>query len=166
MGHGRECAYSGCKKTTDKRSFGHVNRLSPSQLSSYSSWLKPQHDGVLCNCHYTLLRRLLAKQGNAQEDSAARMEALLSAPGIVDSLASSPSSPSTPFVITVSVPPLTTPIQANDLLLCRRCPPPPQPSLLLPLCAALPLPRYFVPINADVPVSSDMCSPCPVHCLA
>ena len=81
-----QCAYvdatgKQCKKTTDKRAFGHVNRLSPSQLSSYSSWLKPQHDGVVCNCHYTLLRRLLTKQSLAQEESSARMDALLSAPG-------------------------------------------------------------------------------------
>ena len=109
----RSCAYMSCKKTTDKRGFGQPRTLSHAQLSSYSSWLKPQHDGVLCNCHYTMLRRLLATQSLAQDESAARMEALLSAPGIVDSLASSPSSPSALSAIIVSFPPLTTPIQAQ-----------------------------------------------------
>ena len=113
VGSAQRCAYIDCKKTTDKRSFGHSHALSDAQLSLYSPWLKPEHDGVVCNCHYTLLRRLLAKQSLALEESAARMEALLSAPAIVDSLASSPSLPSPSSTVIVSIPPLTTLIQAQ-----------------------------------------------------
>jgi len=86
----KSCAYIDCKKTTDnKRAFGHINRLKD-DLSLYATWLKPQHDGVVCNCHYTTLRRLLDKQIQAQ--SVARMQQLLAAPEVVESSASSASS--------------------------------------------------------------------------
>jgi hypothetical protein len=50
------CAYSDCKKTTDdKRAFGQIHRLNDDQRSSYSAWLKQQHDGVVCHCHNTAL---------------------------------------------------------------------------------------------------------------
>jgi hypothetical protein len=37
-GHGPRCAYIDCKKTTDKKSFGHVNKLSDHHCVSYSAW--------------------------------------------------------------------------------------------------------------------------------
>jgi hypothetical protein len=43
------CAYIDCKKTTDKKSFGHVNKLSDHHCVSYSAWLKQQHDGAVRN---------------------------------------------------------------------------------------------------------------------
>ena len=61
-GHGRQCAYVGCNKTTDKRSFGQPRTLTADQLSSYSTWLKSPNDGAVCNYHHILLRRLLEKQ--------------------------------------------------------------------------------------------------------
>jgi len=83
-GHGKRCAYSACRKTTDdKRVFGHVNILTDEHQLMYSTWLKSQHDGVVCNCHYTSLRRQLAKQQQAR--SVARMAQLLAAPAVVDS---------------------------------------------------------------------------------
>jgi hypothetical protein len=87
-GHGKRCAYVDCEKTTDKRSFGHIHRLSDHHCSSYSPWLQLQHDGVVCNCHYTMLRRLLDKQLQAQAQSAARMEELLAAPEVVETQSS------------------------------------------------------------------------------
>ena len=39
-GHGPRCAYIDCKKTTDKRTFGQIHKLSDEQRSSYSAWLK------------------------------------------------------------------------------------------------------------------------------
>jgi hypothetical protein len=50
------CAYIGCQKRTDKKSFGHVNKLSDHHCVSYSAWLKQQHDGVVCHGQYTALR--------------------------------------------------------------------------------------------------------------
>jgi hypothetical protein len=85
------CAYSDCRKTTDnKRAFGHVNILTGEHRLLYSTWLKSQHDGVVCNCHYTALRRHLAKQ--QQERSVVRMAQLLAAPAVVDSTSSVESS--------------------------------------------------------------------------
>jgi hypothetical protein len=49
------CAYTDCKRTTDKRSFGRLRTLTDDQLSSYSTWLKTPHDGVMCDYHYTRL---------------------------------------------------------------------------------------------------------------
>ena len=81
------CAYESCKRRTDdKRAFGHVNTLTDHQQLVYSAWLKSQHDRVVCNCHYTSLRRQLAKEQQTQ--SAARMALLLAAvpaPAVVDS---------------------------------------------------------------------------------
>jgi hypothetical protein len=57
----KRCAYVDCNKTTDKRSFGRIRPLSPDQLSLFSSWLKTPNDGVVCDYHYTLLRRLLKR---------------------------------------------------------------------------------------------------------
>jgi hypothetical protein len=55
-GHGKRCAHIDCKKTTDdKRAFGRIYELKGDQCTLYSSWLKLDHDGVVCNCHYTLL---------------------------------------------------------------------------------------------------------------
>jgi hypothetical protein len=82
-GHGKQCAYVDCKRTTDKRAFGHINTLTAEHQLLYSTWLKSQHDGVVCNSHYTALRRQLAKQ--QQERSVARMAQLLAAPAVVDS---------------------------------------------------------------------------------
>ena len=81
------CAYESCKRRTDdKRAFGHVNTLTDHQQLVYSAWLKSQHDRVVCNCHYTSLRRQLAKEQQTQ--SAARMallRAAVPAPAVVDS---------------------------------------------------------------------------------
>ena len=78
------CAYIDCRKTSDnKRSFGQPRALAGHQLSSYSTWLKPIHDGVVCDRHCIALRRQLAKQ--QQERSVARMAQLLAAPAVVDS---------------------------------------------------------------------------------
>jgi hypothetical protein len=78
------CAYSDCRKTTDdKRAFGHVNTLTAEHRLVYSTWLKSQHDGVVCNCHYIALRRQLAKLQQAR--SVVRMAQLLAAPAVVDS---------------------------------------------------------------------------------
>ena len=80
------CAYESCKRRTDdKRAFGHVNTLTDHQQLVYSACLKSQHDRVVCNCHYTSLRRQLAKEQQTQ--SAARMALLLAAvpaPAVVD----------------------------------------------------------------------------------
>ena len=77
------CAYIDCRKTSDnKRSFGQPRALAGHQLSSYSTWLKPIHDGVVCDRHCIALRRQLAKQ--QQERSVARMAQLLAAPAVVD----------------------------------------------------------------------------------
>ncbi len=54
------CAYVGCQNRTDRSTFGRIRTLSPDQLSSFSSWLKSPNDGVVCDYHYTLLRRLLS----------------------------------------------------------------------------------------------------------
>ena len=89
------CAYADCKKTTDKSSFGPPRQLSVDQLASYSAWLRSPHDGVVCNCHYTMLRRLLDKQ--LQTQSAARMEELLAAPEVVETQ-SSTSIESSPYL--------------------------------------------------------------------
>jgi hypothetical protein len=81
------CAYANCKKTTDdKGAFGPPRHLSGDQLTLYSPWLRAAHDGVVCNCHYTMLRRLVAKQQQAR--SVARMEELLAAPHIIESSSS------------------------------------------------------------------------------
>ena len=85
-GHGTQCAYVDCKRTTDKRAFGHVNTLTAEHQLVYSTWLKSSHDGVVCNSHYIALRRQLTKQQQAQ--SVARMAQLLAAPAIVDSISS------------------------------------------------------------------------------
>ena len=61
-GHGTQCAYVDCKRTTDKRAFGHVNTLTAEHQLVYSTWLKSSHDGVVCNSHYIALRRQLTKQ--------------------------------------------------------------------------------------------------------
>jgi hypothetical protein len=53
----KRCAYIDCKKTTDKRSFGVVRQLKDDESTLYSTLLRSQHDGVVCNCHYTSLRR-------------------------------------------------------------------------------------------------------------
>jgi hypothetical protein len=82
-GHGKQCAHVDCKRTTDKRAFGQPRTLTGDQLSSYSTWLKPIHDGVVCDRHCIALRRQLARQ--QQERSVARMAQLLAAPAIVDS---------------------------------------------------------------------------------
>jgi hypothetical protein len=83
-GHGKRCAYSDCRKTTDdKRAFGQPRALSGDQLSSYFTWLKSSHDGVVCDRHYVALRRQLVRQ--QQERSVARMAQLLAAPAVVDS---------------------------------------------------------------------------------
>jgi hypothetical protein len=86
-GSTRHCAYIDCKKTTDKKSFGHVNKLSDHHCVSYSAWLKPQHDGVVCNAHYIQLRRLAEMQAlaQAQSDAAAAVQQLLAAHHAVDS---------------------------------------------------------------------------------
>jgi hypothetical protein len=88
------CAYLDCKKTTDKKSFGHVNKLSDHHCVSYSAWLKPQHDGVVCNSHYNMLRRLLERQEQAPSDAAAGVQQLLAAHHAVDSESSSSVQPS------------------------------------------------------------------------
>jgi hypothetical protein len=80
------CAYIVCKKTTDKHSFGHTHQLDDHHCASYSAWLKLEHDGVVCNSHYTMLRRLVARQQQAQ--SIERMEELLAAPHIIESSSS------------------------------------------------------------------------------
>ena len=81
------CAYAACKKTTaDKQTFGHRHQLDGHHCELYSAWLKPQHDGVVCNSHYTMLRRLVARQQQAQ--SVARMEELLAAPLLIESSSS------------------------------------------------------------------------------
>ena len=90
----KRCAYIDCKKTTDKRSFGVVRRLKDDELSLYSRWLTSPHDGVVCNCHYTMLRRELSKQ--QQGIAVARMEELLAAPAVVESSLSQELSSSTP----------------------------------------------------------------------
>ena len=93
------CAYIDCRKSSDnKRAFGHVNILTGAHQVMYSTWLKSQHDGVVCNCHYTSLRRQLAKQQQAR--SVARMAQLLAAPAFVESTSSveSSSSESAPSV--------------------------------------------------------------------
>jgi len=90
----QRCAYIDCKKTTDKRSFGPINILNDDQRSSYATWLKSEHDGVVCSCHYTALRRQLAKQ--QQTLAVERMEELLAAPAVVDSTPSVESSSSMP----------------------------------------------------------------------
>jgi hypothetical protein len=82
----KRCAYIDCKKTTDKHAFGKVRQLNDDQLLSYSTWLRSSHDGVVCNCHYTMLQRVLAKEMQAQ--SVARMQELLAAPAVVESSAS------------------------------------------------------------------------------
>ena len=117
------CAYTDCRKTTDdKRAFGQPRVLTRDQLSSYSTWLRSQHDGVVCNCHYLALRRQLDKQQQAQ--SVARMAQLLAAPAIVDSTASesmaSSSSPSMPPVLLSPIQParslsLPAPLSASAL---------------------------------------------------
>ena len=55
-GSTRLCAYMDCRKTTDKRTFGQNHKLSDQQRSSYSAWLKQQHDGVVCHSQYSALR--------------------------------------------------------------------------------------------------------------
>jgi hypothetical protein len=88
------CAYIDCKKTTDKRSFGVVRQLKDDDETLHSTWLKSQHDEVVCNCHYTSLRRQLAKQ--QQAEGVGLMEALLAAPAVVESSAPVLPSPSSP----------------------------------------------------------------------
>jgi hypothetical protein len=84
------CGYADCRKTTDdKQAFGHIHHLDDQHRASYSIWLKPQHDGVVCNRHYTMLRRQVARQQQAQ--SVARMEELLAAPLIIESSSSAAS---------------------------------------------------------------------------
>ena len=82
----QRCAYIDCRKTADKSAFGPPRHLSGDQLTSYSPWLRAAHDGVVCNSHYTMLRRLVARQQQAQ--SVARMEELLAAPRIIESSSS------------------------------------------------------------------------------
>ena len=78
------CSYIVCRKTSvNKRSFGQSRALAGHQLSSYSTWLKPIHDGVVSDLHRIALRRQLAKQQH--ERSVARMAQLLAAPAVVDS---------------------------------------------------------------------------------
>ena len=74
------CAYIDCKRRSDQRSFGQSHTLTADQLSSYSTWLKSPNDGVVCDHHYTLLRRQLVRQLKAAAaESTARMDELLSA---------------------------------------------------------------------------------------
>jgi hypothetical protein len=78
-GHGRQCAYSECNRTTDRRSFGRTRTLTHGQLSSYSTWLKSSHDGVVCDYHHTTLRRQVEQSQRTQSVEVERMGALLAA---------------------------------------------------------------------------------------
>jgi hypothetical protein len=52
----RHCAYISCPKRSDQPSFGCIHKLTDEQRSSYSAWLKQQHDGAVRNGQYTALR--------------------------------------------------------------------------------------------------------------
>ena len=120
-GHGRQCAYIGCKKTTDKRAFGRIRPLSPAQLSSFSPWLKSPHDGVVCDYHYMLLRRLLKTQQQAVVGTGVD-ELLAAAAAMADTYSSTEPLDSTLPVLPSSTVNVT--IRSQSL-------PPPSPSQLL-----------------------------------
>ena len=123
IGSFQRCAYAGCNKTTDKRSFGRIRALFPAQLTSYSSWLKPLHDGVLCDYHYTLLRRLLKTQLQQQEVVGTGMDELSAAAAAMSDTSSStePSDSTSPVLPSPTV---TVTIRSQSL------PPPSHPPSL------------------------------------
>ena len=105
------CAYIDCKRRSDQRSFGQTRRLTTDQLSSYSTWLKSPNDGVVCDYHYTLLRRQLVQEQQqkaaAEEDARSRLESLVAA-AVTNSSSSVESTPPVspllcPDAVTVTV---------------------------------------------------------------
>jgi hypothetical protein len=107
------CAYVDCKARTDQRSFGQPRNLTADQLTSYSIWLKPSHDEVICNYHHTLLRRLLEKQQQAAAEAEARrrMESLMAAAAMADS---SPTSAESSLSVSPVLPPSTVLVTISE----------------------------------------------------
>ena len=119
------CAYVECQNRTDRRSFGQARRLTPDQLSSFSSWLKSPHDGVLCDYHYSLLRRLLSLKKQQQAVVSTGLDELLTAAAAVANTSSStePSDSTSPVLPSPAV---TVTIRSQSLP--PRSPPPPPPA--------------------------------------
>ena len=148
------CAYVDCQRRSNRSSFGQSHTLTADQLSSYSTWLKSPNDGVVCDYHYTLLRRQLVKQLEAAAaESTARMDELLSAAA---AMADSPSPPepsdSTPSIL--PSPTVTVTIRSQSL------PPPPPP---LSLSTASPPPTRPLRRSTSTPLlptNQRGCDPC------
>ena len=118
----KRCAYIDCNKTTDKSSFGRIRSLSPAQLSLYPTWLKSPNDGLVCDYHYTLLRRRLKTKQHAVVGTGVD-ELLAAAAAMADT--SSSAEPSDSDSPVLPSPTVTVTIRSQSLL------PPPPPSLSL-----------------------------------
>ena len=142
------CAYTDCNRTTDdRRAFRRIRVLSPDQLTSFSPWLKSSHDGVVCDYHYTLLRRQLVQEQQqkaaAEEDARSRLESLVAA-AVTDSSSSVESTPP------VSVSPLLCPDAVTVTVTIAE----PTRSASLPTASFPSQPPFFAPgcaIFADPP---------------
>ena len=144
----KRCAYIDCNKTTDKSSFGRIRPLSPAQLSSFSPWLKSPHDGVVCDYHYMLLRRLLKTQQQAVVGTGVD-ELLAAAAAMADTYSSTEPSDSTLPVLPSST--------VNVTIRSQSLPPPPPLSLSI---ASPPRPLRRSTSTPLLPTSQRGCDPC------
>ena len=146
--------YKDCRRTTDdKRSFGQPRRLTPDQLSSYSTWLKSPNDGVVCNYHYTMLQRR-QRQLEQQHTAASgeRMDELLAAAAAMTVTSSSAEpSDSTPGPPVLPSPTVSVTIRSQSL-------PPPPPRLSLST-ASPPRPLRRSTSTPLLPTSQRGCDP-------
>ena len=147
------CAYVGCQNRTDRSNFGRIRALTPDQLSLFSSWLKSSHDGVVCDYHYTLLRRLLKRQQQPAVDTGMD-ELLAAAAAMADTSSPAQQSDSGPPVLPHS-PTVTVTIRSQSL------PPPPRSP---PLSLSTASPPVAVPLRRStsaplLPTSQRGCDP-------
>ena len=123
-----------CSRRTDQRAFGRIRALTPDQLSLYATWLKSPNDGVVCDYHYTLMRRQLKQLQQQTAPSGAGMDELLAAAAAMADISSLTEPSDSPLPVLPS-PTVTVTIRSLSL------PPPPPLSLSTTSQSASPLRR-------------------------